>query len=92
MKSIRMGHTEVNKLEENEKTETERKRVNVRTKAGGKARKDEVASTSREVYLAELMRRREEQVAMQNAGKIEARKREDLLEQERATAEKKIQM
>jgi len=38
------------------------------------------------------MRRREEQVAIQNAGKIEARKREDLLEQERATAEKKLQL
>jgi len=38
------------------------------------------------------MRRREEQVAIQNAGKIEARKREDVLEQERATAEKKIRI
>jgi len=35
------------------------------------------------------MRKREEQVAIQNAGKIEARKREDTLEQERVTAEKK---
>jgi len=59
---------------------------------GGEAKKDEVAGTSREVDLAELMKRREEQVAIENAGKIEARKREDALEQERATAEKKIRM
>jgi len=38
------------------------------------------------------MRRREEQVAIQNAGKIEARKRKNVLEQKKATAEKKIQM
>jgi len=31
-------------------------------------------------------------VAIQNAGKIEARKREDTCEQERATAEKKMWM
>jgi len=36
------------------------------------------------------MKRREEQVDVQNAGKAEARKREEKLEQDRATAEKKI--
>jgi len=86
------SHRGKKKLEENEKSEAERKRVEVRTKAGEKAKKKEVASTSREVDLAELMRRREEQVAIQNVGKVDARKREELLEQERATAEKKIQL
>jgi len=38
------------------------------------------------------MKRREEQVAVQNEGKVDARKRKELLEQERATAEKKIQL
>jgi len=71
--------------------ENERKRVEVRTKAGEKAKKDDVAGTSKEFDVAELMRRREEQVVIQNAGKVEARKREDILEQERAAAEKKIQ-
>jgi len=86
------SHQGKKKLEENEKSEAERKRVEVRTKAGEKAKKGEVASTSREVDLAELMRKREEQVVIQNAGKIYAGKKEELLEQERATAEKKIQL
>jgi len=68
------SHRGKKKLEENERTETERKQVNVRTKAEEKTKKDDVASTSREVDLAELMRRREEQLAIQNAGKIEASK------------------
>jgi len=85
-------HRGKKKLEENERTEAGRKRIDVRTKAGEKAKKEEVAGTSREVDLAELMRKREEQVAIQNAGKIEARKREDTLEQERVTAEKKMWM
>jgi len=63
-----------------------------RTKAGEKAKKDIVVGTGREVEFAELMRKREEQVTIQNAGKIDARKREDAIEQERATAEKKICM
>jgi len=54
------SHRDKKKLEENEKSEAERRRVEVRTKAGEKAKKEEVASTSREVDLAELMRRREE--------------------------------
>jgi len=37
------------------------------------------------------MRRKEVQVDIKNAGKTEAKKREELLEEERATAEKKIQ-
>jgi len=83
------SHRGKKKLEENERTEAGRKWVEVRTKAGKKAKKEKVASTSREVDLAELMRKREEQVAIQNAGKIEARKREDTMEPERVTAEKK---
>jgi len=42
--------------------------------------------------LAEIMRKREEQVAIQNAGKIVARKREETLEKERLAAEKKMWM
>jgi len=86
------SHGSKKKPEENEKSEAKRKRVEVRTKGGKKAKKEEVASISREVDLAELMRRREEQVAIQNAGKVDAKKREELIEQERATAEKKIQL
>jgi len=93
------SHRGKKKLEGIDKFETERKRVEPRTKAGERAKKEDVASTSREVVsaskevdLAELMKRREEQVAIQNAGKIEARKREELLEQEREAAEKKIQL
>jgi len=86
------SHRGKNKLEENEKTEAGRKRTNVRTKAGEKAKKEEVAGISREVDLAEIMRKREEQVAIQNAGKIVARKREETLEQERLTAEMKMWM
>jgi len=37
------------------------------------------------------MRQREEQVAIQNAGRVVAKKREDMLEQEKTTAKKKIQ-
>jgi len=73
-----------------EKAEAERKRVEVRTKAGEMSKKDDVSKTSKDVDLAEIMRRREEQVTVQNADKLEARKREDVLEQERTTAEKKI--
>jgi len=80
------------KHEENEKSEAERKRVEDRTKAREKANKEEVDSTSREVNLAELMKRREKQVVVQNAGRLDAKKIEELLEQERATAEKKIQL
>jgi len=54
------------------------------------SRKEEVSKSSKETDLAELMERREEQVAVQNAGKVEARKRGDVLEQERAAAEKKM--
>jgi len=70
---------------------SKKRRADVRTKAGEKAKKDDAASTSREVDIDELMRKREEQLAVQNAGKAEARKKEEGLEQERANAEKKIQ-
>jgi len=86
------SHRGKKKLEGADKSEAEKRRADVRTKAGEKAKKEEVASTTREVDLAELMRIREEQVAVQNAGKVEARKREEMLEQERATVEKKIQV
>jgi len=86
------SHRGKKKLEGVDKVEIERKRVEPRTKAGERAKKDEVVSTVRKMDLAELMRKREEQVEIQNAGKIEARKREELLEQEREAAEKKIQL
>jgi len=50
------------------------------------------ASTSRSVDVGELVRRREVQLAVQKDGKAEARKREELLEEERAPAEKKTQL
>jgi len=70
------SHRGKKKLKGTDKSEAEKRRAEVRTKAGERAKKEEVASTSREVDIAELMRRRVEQVAVQNAGKIEARKRE----------------
>jgi len=44
------------------------------------SKKEDVSKTSRDVDLAELMKRREEQVVVQNAGKVEAGKKEDVLE------------
>jgi len=85
-------HRGKKKLEGIDKVEIERKKVEPRTKAGERAKNEDVVSTSREVDLAESMKRREEQVAIQNAGKIEARKRDELLEQEKEAAEKKIQL
>jgi len=73
-----------------EKAEAERKRAEVRTKAGEMSKKDDISKNSREVDLTESMRRREEQVAVQNAGKADSRKREEILELERAAAEKKV--
>jgi len=73
-----------------EKTEAERKRLEVRTKAGELSKKDDGSKSSKETEIVELMKRREEQVTVQNAGKVEARKRGDVLEQERAAAEKKM--
>jgi len=75
-----------------EKSEQESKLAEVRTKAGERNKKGEVASTSKDVDLAELMRRREVQVEILNEGKIEARRRDESLEQERATAEKKMNL
>jgi len=75
-------------LEESEKAEAERKMAEARTKAGEKAKKHEGASSSKDINLAELMRRREEQVEIQNAGTADAKKREELLEQGRVAAEK----
>jgi len=72
------------------KAEAERKRAEVRTMAGETSKKDDVSKSTREVDLTESMRRREEQVAVQNAGKTDARKRDDILELERAAAQKKL--
>jgi len=69
------SHRGKKKLGENEKLENERKRGEVRTKAGERAKKDDVAGTRKDLDLAELMRQREEQVAIQNSGRVEARKR-----------------
>jgi len=86
------SHRGKKKLEEVEKAEQERKRAEVRTKAGEMNKRGEVASTSKDVDLAELMRRSKVKVEILNEGKIEARRREKSLEQERATAEKKIHL
>jgi len=73
-----------------EKTEAERKRLDVRTKAGEMSRKEEVSKSSKEMDISEQMKRREDQVVIQNVGKLEARKIEDAFEQERAASEKKM--
>jgi len=44
------------------------------------------------VDVGELVRKREVQLEVQEKGRVEARKRDQLLEQEMATAEKKIQL
>jgi len=86
------SHQGKKKLEGNEKTENEKKLVEVRTKAGEKAKKVEEASVSRTVNVGELVKGREIQLAVQKDGKAEARKKEELLKEERATAQKKIQL
>jgi len=68
------SHQGKKKLEESEKAEAERKITEARTKAGEKAKKHEGASTSKKVNVAELMRRREKQVEIQNVGRIDAKK------------------
>jgi len=86
------SHRGKKKLEKAEKAEAERRLADVRTKAGEKAKRQEGASTSKDVDVAELMRQREVQVEIQKAGKAEARKREESIEEERrVVAEKKIQ-
>jgi len=84
------SHRGKKKLEESEKAEAEWKIAEARTKAGETAKKNDGASTSKEVNVAELLRRREEQVGIENVERVDAKKREELLEQERVAAEKKI--
>jgi len=67
------SHRGKKKLEESEKAEAEIKMAEARTKAGEKAKKHEGASTSKDINLAELMRRREEQVEIQNVERIDAK-------------------
>jgi len=86
------SHRGKKKLESNEKAETEKKLVEVRTKAGDKAKKVEEASTSRSVSVAELVKKKEVQLSVQQEGRAEAKKREELLEEQRANAEKKIRL
>jgi len=86
------SHRGKKKLEESEKAEAEKKIAEARTKAGEKAKKNDGASTSKEVNVAELLRRREEQVGIKNVKRVDAKKREELLEQERVAAQKKIQL
>jgi len=49
------SHRGKKKLEGVDKSEAEKRRADVRTKAGEKAKRDDAASTSREVDLDELM-------------------------------------
>jgi len=67
------SHRGKKKIKESEKAEAERKIADARTKAGEKAKKNDGASTSKEVNMAgastskevnmaEVLRRREEQV------------------------------
>jgi len=86
------SHRGKKKMEGNERAEKKKKLAEVRTKAGEKAKKGDRASTSRSVDVGELVRRIEVQLEVHQDGKAEARKREELLEEERATAEKKIQL
>jgi len=83
------SHRGKKEIEESEKAEAERKIAEARTKAGEKAKKNDGASTSKEVNMDELLRRREEQVEIKNAERVDAKKKGELLEQERVAAEKK---
>jgi len=84
------SHRGKKKLEGNERAETEKKLVEVRTMAGENAKKGDGASTSRSVDVGELVKRRKVQLAVQKDRKAEARKKEELFEMGRAAAEKKI--
>jgi len=89
------SHRGKKKLDDVENTEEERRLAKARTKAGEKAKRGAMASTSKEVDVAaeiEMMRRREVQVEIQNAEKAEARKRDEQLEEKRVAVEKKIQL
>jgi len=86
------SHRGRKKLEEVDKAEAERKLAEAKTKVGEKAKKGDNASTSRDVDVSEMMRRREVQVEILNEGKAEARMKEELLEVERIAADKNIQL
>jgi len=79
-------------IHESEKAEAERKIAEARTKAGEKAKINDGASTSKEGNVDESLKRREEQVEIKNAERINAQKKREVLEQERVAAEKKIQL
>jgi len=85
------SHRGKKKLEEVEKAEAARILAEARRKARKKAKGQDGGSTSREVDVGDMVKRREVQVEVQKAGKAEARQREELLEEERVAAEKKIQ-
>jgi len=86
------SHRGKKKLESNERAENEKRVVEARIKAGEKAKKGDEASTSRNVSVGELVKRREVQLSVQQEGRAEARKRDELLEEQRANAERKIQI
>jgi len=68
------SHRGKKKLDEVEKAEEERRLAEARMKAGEKAKRGDVAGTSKEVDVAVMMRRMEVQVEIQNAEKAEAGK------------------
>jgi len=86
------SHRGKKKLESNERAENEKRVVEARTKAGEKAKKGDEASTSRNVSVGELVKRREVQLSIQQEGRAEARKWDELLEEQRVNAERKIQI
>jgi len=86
------SHRGTKKLEGNERAETKKKLVEVRTKARENAKKGDGASTSTSVDVGEFVRRRKAQLAVQKDVKAKAKKREELLKKERTATEKKIQL
>jgi len=85
------SHRGKKKLEEVEKAEAARILAEARTKGGENAKRQDGGSTNKEVDVGEMVRRMEVQVEVQKAGKLEARKREELLEEKKSEAEKKSQ-
>jgi len=83
------SHRGKKKLEKVEKAEAARILTEARTKGGENAKRQDGVSANKEVDVGEMVRRRKVQVEVQKAGKAEARKREELLEEEKNEAEKK---
>jgi len=86
------SHRGKKNLESNERAENDKRGLDARTKAGEEAKKGDEASTTRNTSVVELVKRREAQLNVQQEGKADARKRDELLEEQRANAEKKIQI